>query len=41
MLYAFSLPTKTNKVPTGTDWIHEVKYDAYGLWSSRSKIACA
>jgi bifunctional non-homologous end joining protein LigD len=24
MLYPFSLPTKSDKVPTGSDWIHAV-----------------
>jgi hypothetical protein len=31
MLYAFSLPTKANKVPAGTDWIHEIKHDGYRM----------
>jgi bifunctional non-homologous end joining protein LigD len=31
MQYAFSLPTKANKVPVGPDWIHEVKYDGYRM----------
>ncbi|MBO0759167.1 MAG: DNA ligase, partial [Bradyrhizobiaceae bacterium] len=31
MLYAFSLPTKADKVPTGPDWLHEVKYDGYRM----------
>jgi ATP-dependent DNA ligase len=29
MLHAFSLPTKSDKVPTGSDWIHEIEYDGY------------
>jgi hypothetical protein len=37
MLYAFSLPTKADKVPTGSDWLHEVKYDGC---SSAIRIAC-
>jgi hypothetical protein len=24
MQYAFSLPTKADKVPTGAEWIHEI-----------------
>jgi ATP-dependent DNA ligase len=28
-MYAFSLPTKADKVPIGSDWIHEIKYDGY------------
>jgi bifunctional non-homologous end joining protein LigD len=31
MQYAFSLPTKADKVPTGSDWIHEIKYDGYRM----------
>jgi bifunctional non-homologous end joining protein LigD len=31
MLYAFSLPTKADKVPTGSDWIHEIKHDGYRM----------
>jgi hypothetical protein len=31
MLYAFSLPTKADKVPVGRDWIHEIKYVGYGM----------
>jgi ATP-dependent DNA ligase len=31
MLYPFSLPTKADKVPTGSDWIHEIKYDGYRM----------
>jgi bifunctional non-homologous end joining protein LigD len=30
-VYAFSLPTKADKVPTGSEWIHEIKYDAYRM----------
>jgi hypothetical protein len=25
MLYPFSLPTKSDKVPAGSDWIHEIE----------------
>src|SRR5215467_6718921 len=31
MLYTFSLPTKADKVPTGPDWLHELKYDGYRM----------
>jgi bifunctional non-homologous end joining protein LigD len=31
MLYEFSLPTKADEVPTGTEWRHEVKYDGYQM----------
>jgi ATP dependent DNA ligase-like protein len=27
----FCLPTSGKAVPSGPDWIHEVKYDGYGL----------
>jgi bifunctional non-homologous end joining protein LigD len=30
-MYAFSLPTKADKVPAGSDWIHEIKYDGYRM----------
>jgi ATP-dependent DNA ligase len=31
MLYAFSLPTKADKVPAGPNWLHEIKYDGYRM----------
>jgi bifunctional non-homologous end joining protein LigD len=37
MLYAFSLPTKANKVPTSPDWIHEIKYDGYRIMLIRDQ----
>lgn len=30
-LVAFSLPIKSDKVPTGPDWLHEIKYDGYRM----------
>jgi bifunctional non-homologous end joining protein LigD len=30
-MYAFSLPIKADKVPAGSDWIHEIKYDGYRM----------
>jgi bifunctional non-homologous end joining protein LigD len=30
-MYEFSLPTKANKVPTGSHWIHEIKHDGYRM----------
>ena len=39
MVYAFSLPTKVDKVRAGRDWPHEVKYDKehpHGKTSHRS-----
>ena len=29
--FDFCLPTKSTTVPTGPDWLHEVKYDGYRL----------
>jgi ATP-dependent DNA ligase len=29
--FEFCLPTKSDTVPTGLDWLHEVKYDGYRL----------
>jgi ATP-dependent DNA ligase len=37
MLYPFSLPTKSDKVPTGCDWIHEIKYDGYRMMLIREQ----
>jgi ATP-dependent DNA ligase len=37
MLYAFSIPTKADKVPTGSDWIHEIKYDGYRMMLIREQ----
>jgi bifunctional non-homologous end joining protein LigD len=31
MQYQFSLPTKADKVPAGSNWIHEVKHDGYRM----------
>jgi bifunctional non-homologous end joining protein LigD len=31
MRFEFCLPTKGNAVPSGPDWLHEVKYDGYRL----------
>jgi len=37
MLYVFSLPTKADKVPTGAEWIHEIKYDGYRMMLIRDQ----
>jgi bifunctional non-homologous end joining protein LigD len=29
--FEFCIPTKSTSVPTGPDWLHEVKYDGYRL----------
>jgi bifunctional non-homologous end joining protein LigD len=36
-MYEFSLPTKADKVPTGSDWIHEIKYDGYRMMLIREQ----
>ena len=30
-MFEFCLPTKSTSVPSGPDWLHEVKYDGYRL----------
>jgi bifunctional non-homologous end joining protein LigD len=30
-LFEFCLPTRATAVPSGPDWLHEVKYDGYRL----------
>jgi len=37
MLYPFSLPIKADKVPAGSEWIHEIKYDGYWLMVIRDQ----
>jgi bifunctional non-homologous end joining protein LigD len=37
MMYEFSLPTKSDKVPVGTDWIHQIKYDGYRMLVIRDR----
>jgi bifunctional non-homologous end joining protein LigD len=37
MLYEFSLPTKSDKVPTGPEWLHEIKYDGYRMMLIREQ----
>jgi bifunctional non-homologous end joining protein LigD len=36
-IYEFSLPTKSNKVPTGSEWIHEIKHDGYRMMLIRER----
>ncbi|MGY3278099.1 ATP-dependent DNA ligase [Bradyrhizobium sp. S3.7.6] len=33
--FEFCLPTKRPKVPTGPDWLHEIKYDGYRMFVLR------
>jgi ATP-dependent DNA ligase len=37
MLYEFSRLTKSDKVPAGSDWIHEIKYDGYRMMLIREQ----
>jgi len=37
MLYTFSLPNKADKVPAGSDWLHEVKHDGYRMMLIREQ----
>jgi bifunctional non-homologous end joining protein LigD len=37
MLYGFSFPTKADKVPAGSDWVHEIKYDGYRMMLLREQ----
>jgi bifunctional non-homologous end joining protein LigD len=37
MLYAFALPTKADKVPGGSDWIHKIKHDGYRMMVIREQ----
>jgi bifunctional non-homologous end joining protein LigD len=39
MLYEFTLPSKSNKVPAGQEWIHEIKYDGYRMLVVRDRAA--
>jgi bifunctional non-homologous end joining protein LigD len=35
-MYDFCLPTKSTTVPSGPDWLHEIKYDGYRLRLERN-----
>jgi bifunctional non-homologous end joining protein LigD len=37
MRYEFSVPTSASDVPTGPDWLHEVKYDGYRMMCIRDQ----
>jgi ATP-dependent DNA ligase len=37
MPYPFSLTTKSDKVPAGQEWIHEIKYDGYRMMVVRDR----
>jgi bifunctional non-homologous end joining protein LigD len=37
MHYPFSLPTKADKVPTGPQWLHEIKFDGYRMMVVRDR----
>ena len=34
--FEFCIPTKSTSVPTGPDWLQDVKYDGYRLAESRA-----
>jgi ATP-dependent DNA ligase len=36
-MYAFSLPTKADKVPAGSEWLHEIKHDGYRMMLIREQ----
>jgi ATP-dependent DNA ligase len=33
----FALPVKADKVPPGSDWLHEIKYDGYRMMVIRER----
>ena len=35
-MYEFCLPTRSTSVPTGPEWLHEIKFDGYRLIVQRS-----
>jgi ATP-dependent DNA ligase len=35
-MFDFCLPTRSTRVPSGPDWLHEVKYDGYRLRVERN-----
>ena len=35
--FDFRLPTKSTTVPSGPDWLHEVKYDGYRIRLERDR----
>jgi bifunctional non-homologous end joining protein LigD len=35
-MFEFCLPTKSTAVPSGPDWLHEIKYDGYRLRVERN-----
>jgi len=40
---ATCLPTKTDKLPSGSDWLHEIKHDGFRVTGSafyRFALAC-
>jgi bifunctional non-homologous end joining protein LigD len=39
--FAPCIPTRTTKVPSGPDWLHEIKHDGYRLIVQRDGAAAA
>jgi len=35
--FQFCIPTIGKAVPTGADWVHEIKYDGYRLCIERDR----
>ena len=38
-MFEFCIPTKSSNVPTGPDWLHEIKSDGYRLRQARRRRA--
>jgi ATP-dependent DNA ligase len=34
------LPTKTDRLPSGSQWLHEIKHDGFRVIAARMAIAC-
>jgi ATP-dependent DNA ligase len=36
--FEFCIPTKGTKVPVGSEWLHEIKYDGYRMRVERDRV---